>query len=370
MAIRRLSRNDIRVGEMLAWDVFGENGTLLACRGFVPASDAQADSLAARGVIHDPVPAGATAATAGPPSVLRLLNQAVCELEPLLYRIAAGGGGAQAGLHEVALLVAQAVEASQEVAVACILHNQRAAPYVVRHCIDTAVVAQVLARALGRPAAETLSMTLAALTMNVDLLRLQDERADLSDAEQALIRAHPARGAALLRQAGITDPVWLDCVLSHHENEDGSGYPRALAGAATALPAKLVALADRYCARVSDRPFHKAMLPNAALRDILLDGRHALDPQLGAVLVRELGTYPVGTFVRLTNGEVAVVSRRGPSSTTPYVQSFIGPRGAPLDVFLQRDTRGGLSAIRDVLHADRIGTRIRMDQVWGRAALP
>lgn len=370
MTIRRLSSGDIRAGEMLAWDVFGENGVLLARKGFLPSSDAQAENIAARGFVNEAVLVGATVGSAGPPSVVRLLNHAVAELEPLLHRIAAGGGGVQTELEQVALLVAQAVEISQEVATACILHNQRAAPYAVRHCIDTAVVAQILARAIKRPAAETLSMTLAALTMNVALLRLQDNHAGLSDEQKTLVRGHPVHGMVLLQQAGITDPVWLDCVLSHHENEDGSGYPRALKGDAVLLPAKLIALADRYCARVSDRPFRKAMLPNAALRDILLDARQTVDPQLGAVLIRELGIYPVGTFVRLLNGEVGVVARKGLNSTTPHVQSFIGPRGAPLDVHLQRDTRGNLSAIRDVLHADLVGIRIRMDQVWGRAALP
>ncbi|WP_338768366.1 HD domain-containing phosphohydrolase [Massilia sp. METH4] len=370
MTIRRLTRSDLRVGELLAWNVFGENGALLARKGFMPSSDAQADSLVERGYVDDPaVPAPAGASTE-PPSVLRLLNHAVAELEPLLHRIAAGGAGVQAELEQVALLVAQAVEIHPEVAAACILHNQRAAPYAVRHCIDTAVVAQIVARAVKRPAAEMQSMTLAALTMNVALLRLQDERGTLSDEEKALVRSHPERGVALLRQAGVTDPLWLDCVQSHHENEDGSGYPRALVGDAIALPAKLVALADRYCARVSDRPYRKPMLPNAALRDILLEARHALDAQLGAVLIRELGIYPVGTFVRLLNGEVGVVSRKGLNSTTPWVQSFIGPRGAPLDVFLQRDTRGDLSSIRDVLSADQVDANIRMDQVWGRTALP
>jgi HD domain len=370
MTIRRLTRSDLRVGEQLPWDVFGENGALLVRKGFVPSSDAQADSLAERGCIDDPAMPDAAAAAAEPPSVLRLLNHAVAELEPLLHRIAAGGGGVQAELEQVALLVSQAVDINPEVAAACILHNQHAAPYAVRHCIDTAVVAQIVARAVKRPAAEMLAMTLAALTMNVALLRLQDDHGSLSAEEKAMVRRHPERGVALLRQAGIDDPLWLDCVLSHHENEDGSGYPRALVGDAIAFPARLVALADRYCARVSNRPFRKPMLPNAALRDILLEARHATGAQLGAVLIRELGIYPVGTFVRLLNGEVGVVSRKGLNSTTPYVQSFIGPRGAPLDVFLQRDTRGDLSSIRDVLSADQVDASIRMDQVWGRTALP
>ncbi|MBB3222159.1 HD-GYP domain-containing protein [Pseudoduganella umbonata] len=370
MTIRRLSSGDIRVGELLAWDVYGENGALLVRKGFMPSSDAQANNLVDRGFIDDPALSVAKTASAEPPSVLRLLNHAVAELAPLLHRIAAGGGGVQAELEQVALLVAQAVDINSEVAAACILHNQRAAAYAVRHCIDTSVVAQILARAVKLSPAETLSMSLAALTMNVGMLGLHDDRGALTEEDRALVRSHPERGVALLRQAGVSDPVWLSCVLSHHENENGSGYPHRLVGDAIALPAKLIALADRYCARISDRPYRKAMLPNAALRDILLDARHALDTQLGAVLIRELGIYPVGTFVRLLNGEVGVVSRRGLNSTTPYVQTFIGPRGAPLDVFLQRDTRADLSGIRDVLSADQVDATIRMDQVWGRTALP
>jgi hypothetical protein len=221
--MRQLTYGDIRAGQALPWDVFSAAGALLVRKGYCPASDTHVDNLVARGFIDAPL-AGDTAAApvAEPPSVLRLLNHAVAELEPLLHRIDAGSAGVQGALEQVALLVSQAVEIQPEVAAACILHNQQAAPYAVRHCVDTAVVAQIVARAVKRPADEIRAMTLAALTMNVGMLRLQDERGSLSDAEKALVRAHPERGVQLLRQAGITDPVWLDCVLSHHENEDAA----------------------------------------------------------------------------------------------------------------------------------------------------
>ena len=112
------------------------------------------------------------------------------------------------------------------------------------------------------------------------------------------------------------------------------------------------------------------MLPNAALRDILLE-KHTLDGQLAAVLIRELGIYPIGTFVRLLNGEIGVVSRKGLQSTTPHVESVVGPRGAPLDVFLQRDTKSELNGIREVLSTAQVGALrppLRMEQVWGRVA--
>lgn len=57
--------------------------------------------------------------------------------------------------------------------------------------------------------------------------------------------------------------------------------------------AKLVALADRYCARVSQRRYRKTLTPNAALRDLLLEAKNSLDGLPSAVLIRELGIYPV-----------------------------------------------------------------------------
>ncbi len=365
MSIRQLTYGDVRIGELLPWDVCGENGALLVRRGYVPTSDSQLDALVARGFIDDPDHAAALAARAEPPSVVRLLNTAAAQLAPLLQGLADGGG--VDGLADVAALVSQAVDVNPEVAVAAILHNQ-SAPYAIRHAIDTAVVALLVARAVKRPADEQESMLRAALTMNVGMPALPEQQGTLTDAERALVRAHPQRGVALLRHAGVQDAVWLACVQSHHENEDGSGYPEGLAADAIAAPAKLVALADRYCARIARRAWRKPMLPNAALRDILLEARHALDAQLGAVLIRELGIYPVGTYVRLLNGEIAVVARKGVHSTTPHVQSIIGPRGAKLDVFLQRDTRSDLSAIREVLDAGQVDAVFRMDQVWGREA--
>lgn len=111
---------------------------------------------------------------------------------------------------------------------------------------------------------------------------------------------------------------------------------------------------------------------NAALRDMLLEARTTLDSNLAALMIRELGIYPIGTYVRLISGEVGVVARRGLQSTTPHVESVLGPRGAPLDLFLQRDTRNELHTIREVLTNAQVAALaappLRMEQVWGRAA--
>lgn len=373
MKIRKISPSDLYVGQLLPWDVYGAGGGLLARKGHVIANITQLDMLVERGIYED-----LSVALAGEreqQSVLRLLNGAQLELEAVLQRIATGNpGDARRKLEEIAGLVTQAVTLNADIAIAAILHNQQAMPYGVRHSVDTAVVAQLVAQALRKPDDDILTMTLAALTMNVGMLGEHDvmhkQAAPLTEHQRHLIRHHPQAGMVLLRQAGIHHEGWLACVLYHHENEDGTGYPGARRGPYVPESAKLVALADRYCARISQRKYRKPMVPNAALRDILLEGKTTLDSLPAAVLIRELGIYPIGTLVKLQNGEIGVVSRKGLNATAPWVTSVVGPRGAPLDPFQQRDTRNDGHAIREVLLAPQPEVEFRLSQVWGRGALP
>lgn len=373
MKIRKISPSDLYVGQLLPWDVYGTGGGLLARKGHLIANITQLEMLVERGIYEDL--SEALAEVRDQQSVLRLLNGAQLELEAVLQRIATGNpGDARRKLEAIAGLVTEAVTLNADIAVAAILHNQQAMPYGVRHSVDTAVVAQLVAQALKKPEDDIRTMTLAALTMNVGMLGehdvMQKQAAPLTEHQKQLVRNHPQHGMVLLRQAGIHHEGWLACVLYHHENEDGTGYPGARRGPCLPESAKLIALADRYCARISQRKYRKPMAPNAALRDILMEGKTTLDSLPAAVLIRELGIYPIGTLVKLQNGEVGVVSRKGLNATAPWVTSVVGPRGAPLDPFLQRDTRNDGHAIREVLLAPQPEVDFRLSQVWGRGALP
>lgn len=373
---RRISMADITVGQALPWDVYDVNNKLLLRKGTIVQRDQQIEKLVERGLFVD-AKSSSSRAEHRPvkqeekPSVLRFLNLANKRLERLLFNLQAEAG-VQAKIVEVATVIQYAIDINSDIALACILLNQSAGSYVVRHCVDTAVTAMLIARSLNKPAPEQMSITAAALTMNVGMLRYQDQlqaRLDaLTDAEMDVIRSHPQNSVNQLSQAGVEDKDWLSYVLLHHENEDGSGYPLRRAGGEIPQNAKIIAIADRYCARVSSRTYRKSLLPNAALRDILLSEKKNIDPQLAAVFLRELGVYPTGTFVRLENGEIAVVTGKGGSITTPFVHAFIGPRGAPLSFPIKRDTSKSLHAIRDVLHGDQAILRFSLQQIWGDEA--
>lgn len=376
MGVRRISMTDLEVGKPMPWDVSDANGRLLLKKGQIVSQASQLEALVDRGLYADAPPAlSRSQDEAAPqqesPSVLRLVNLANKRLERLLLSFS-HEPDFPGKLMEVAKVIAHAVDLNPDVAVAGILLNQQAGDYPVRHSIDTAVIAILIGRAMNLADADLTILTAAALTMNIGMIQyqgqLQHKQSKLSEEEIALIRQHPLEGVKRLEEAGVHDPDWLALVLAHHENDAGNGYPGGKMGADIPRNAKIIALADRYCASVSARDYRKSALPNVALREIFLESGKGLDPALAPHFIKVLGIYPPGSLVRLQNGEIGVVSQRGDSATTPCVHALVGPRGTPLAIPIKRDTAREGFAISEALSQEEANVRFSMQQVWGKEA--
>lgn len=314
--------------------------------------------------MSETIPSGAS------PSVLHQLNQSNRRLERLLQDLR-NQHNAESEIREIARDVMAAVELNPDVALACIFLSQINGIYAVRHCIETAVVTVVIARSMGLAAAGTLTVTAAALTMNVGMLRhhenFQSKHA-LSSEEMAIIRRHPEESVGMLRDVGIEDDDWISCVLMHHENDQGSGYPSGIASPEVTLNAKLLSFADRYCAQVSARNYRKSILPSLALRNLVEDRESPVDPYLVSCFEHELGDFPPGCLVRLEGGEIGVVSRRQGCSNGLQVHYLRDPSGAMLSPAQPRCLDTGLGSIAEGLSEDQASTRFSMKQIWGAQA--
>jgi HD-GYP domain-containing protein (c-di-GMP phosphodiesterase class II) len=305
------------------------------------------------------------------PSVLQRINDAHRRVEYLLFNLERVPN-AEAEILAAARTLAEAAKLNADIGLACILLNQNEGSYAVRHCVDTAIVAYLVANTLQKGPHEILTIMAAALTMNVGMLQNQEQfqsrRNAISQEELAWIKGHPQRSADMLRSAGIGDEDWLTYVLLHHENEDGSGYPFGKSGDDIPLPAKVISLADRYCARVSTRNYRKSLLPNEALSDILLADHQSVDPMLTACFIRVLGIYPTGAVVRLVNNEIGVVTGKDANSGAPIVHVLADSGGAALAQPVRRDTSRSEYGVREMLSEEQAGIRLRMQMLWGDEA--
>ncbi len=308
------------------------------------------------------------------PSVLHELNAANRRLEKLLADLRSERN-AESELRAIARDVIRAVDINPDIALACIFLNQINGTYAVRHCLETAIVAIVVARGLRKAEGELLTITAAALTMNVGMLRYQNtfHRASaLTSEEMSIVRRHPLESVDLLRDAGVSDEDWIACVLQHHENDDGSGYPVGCSGVEIQQNARLISLADRYCAQVSARNYRSSIPPDRALASIIGDEAKFADTALCAQFAARLGKFPPGTLVRLENAEIGVVTQRDGDGDV-QVQCLRDAAGKPLRdatgiIHVLRRSSEPDCAISEALSEDQADVRFSMKQIWGEQA--
>lgn len=245
--------------------------------------------------------------------------------------------------------------------------QDRALGYCTTHALLCGVVCHLVSGTLGWEASRRQSLLRASLTMNIAMSRLQDVLAGrpgpLSSEERACIDAHPREGAVVLQRLGVRDEVWLKLV-RHHRAE----WPAAAVAASNdpIVPmAQLLHLADVFVARISPRADRKGLPAQRAARDISL-GPDGQPTPLGAAFIKTLGVYVPGSYVRLANGELAVVARRGRKANAPLVFSLVGRHGMPLGEPALRDTSDPGLEVREGLAADAVRVRIHSAKLLAR----
>lgn len=177
----------------------------------------------------------------------------------------------------------------------------------------------------------------AALTMNLAMTDLQDKlalQAQAPTAEQrATIDSHAAQSALALVGLGVTDPTWLGAVRDHHTQTPGP----LRAKTPSQRLARLIQRADMFAARLAPRASRTPISPAAAMQACYFDENKGVD-EAGAALIKAVGIYQPGSFVKLATGEVAVVVKRAANTSTPRVAVVINRSGLPTVEPTLRDT--------------------------------
>ncbi len=121
---------------------------------------------------------------------------------------------------------------------------------------------------------------------------------------------------------------------------------------------------DVYCAKISPRMHRKPMSGTQAERILFTDAGTTSDNPFIPALIKEIGIYPPGTFVKLANGEIAIVHKRSASINAPQVLSLINDKGDPLIEPIRRDTSREMYKIaKDVLR-ETILININPAKIW------
>lgn len=198
----------------------------------------------------------------------------------------------------------------------------------------------------------------AALVMNIGMTELQNRLAAQLDppsaAQRAIIDTHPQRSVAILQSLGISEEALLETVREHHTRIHGDLGTRT----PSMQMARLIQRADMFAAQLALRASRTPVSPAAAMQTCYFGEDRQVD-EAGAALIKAVGIYQPGSFVRLATEEIAVVIRRGANTTTPRVAVLINRSGLPTVEPTQRDT--GLKEYRIVASVPHRDVKVKIN---------
>ncbi|RKX45995.1 MAG: hypothetical protein DRP27_02695 [Thermotogae bacterium] len=141
-----------------------------------------------------------------------------------------------------------------------------------------------LGKCLGLDGEELKSLGLAALIFDVGKIGVSDKilnkTSSLTPEEYEEVKKHVFHGAEILSQVEEIPQQVIDAVLHHHERWNGGGYPEGLSKTEIPLFARIIGIADVFCALTEDRPYRRAMAKAEAMDYTKRESGRLFDPDL------------------------------------------------------------------------------------------
>ncbi len=160
------------------------------------------------------------------------------------------------------------------------------------HCHRLERLAIRTGERLGLPGQRLVDLSYGAYLHDVGKVRVPDrilnKAGRLTDEEWVEMRRHPEYGADMLREKPFLK-VASQIVLCHHENYDGSGYPRGLRSEEIPIEARVVSVVDAYDAITSERPYQVAAARSKAIQELRLNAGTQFDPRVVRAFLSVVG---------------------------------------------------------------------------------
>jgi HD-GYP domain-containing protein (c-di-GMP phosphodiesterase class II) len=208
-----------------------------------------------------------------------------------------------------------------------------ASEYHYQHAFNTAVLAINIATAMGYNLEQVREVGIAALFQDLGMAMVPRDLVEvprqLDSVEFIDIQKHTMLGLYVLERFKGLPPSSRLALYQHHERADGSGYTQRRERLWIHKFAQISAVADVYDALTSDRPWRKAQAPYLAMEHVIKQAnRGRFNGEVIRGLLRYVSLFPIGSFVRLTTGEIGkVVHTNGDAFDRPVVSVLINPEG-------------------------------------------
>ena len=163
------------------------------------------------------------------------------------------------------------------------------------HSVNVAAVGTLFAKELGFGDEDLKHFCAGILLHDVGKTRIStdilNKKGKLTKEEYEEIKKHPEMGVEILKETGSRFTEEYLITLQHHENYDGTGYPRGLKKDEILFCGRIARIIDVYDALTTNRPYAKAIRPFAALVEMKDKMPNCFDRELLIKFIRFFGPY-------------------------------------------------------------------------------
>jgi len=187
--------------------------------------------------------------------------------------------------------------------------------YTFTHSVNVSVISLTIGRACGLQEDQLRILGLGGLLHDIGKLKVDlsiiNKPGRLTEWEFNAIKRHPALGAEILQHMDGIVPEVINIVLGHHLRYDGKGYPADIELQGSLAMVDMATIADTYDAITTLRSYQRPATPREALAEMAKIAGTMLHPQYLQTFSASLGSYPVGSLVRLASNEIGLVGKVG-----------------------------------------------------------
>jgi putative nucleotidyltransferase with HDIG domain len=198
------------------------------------------------------------------------------------------------------------------------------------HSVIVAMLSLLIGKQIGLDDAALASLVEAALLHDIGKTKIPldvvKKPGALEKRERKMMEAHTTFGAEILVQTEGLRPMTPIVALEHHRSVKGTGYPD-LGDAIPHVMSQIVSVADIYEAITGARTYQAPTLPERACLVLARLAGEKLNSALVKAFVSAITFFPLGSMVRTTRDELAIVVGINPTDPLHPMLALVNAAG-------------------------------------------
>ncbi|MBP5160095.1 MAG: HD domain-containing protein [Lachnospiraceae bacterium] len=308
--MRRIAINSIKGTEILAKDLFSEDGKFILPAGS-PLKPDQIPYLEGFGVTHLLIEHDEIVFEIGIEE--KIQNECGEKVTEVLESYSHCGNGELSEIVTIAKEIMANVLSQKDVMYnVCFIREKSNSTY--SHSINVCALSILIGIKLKLSQQRLINMAIGALLHDIGYAYLKKEYNyklydTCEERDRRELRKHVINGYSAVENETWIPEIAKEIILFHHEYCDGTGYPFHYNKEKLKREVRIVTICDEFDSRVYGH-HKKSMKVHEVIEYIMSQANKKFDFQMVRIFVTSVAAYPIGTFVCTDKGEIGQVVKQ------------------------------------------------------------